>query len=129
MNKHLIPDKLPEKRPYDTPGDTSVSQRRDEDAGGAVVGAAGTGTLDNVEPGTVSAAVRTVRALRESTDRAAGGEITTGLVDCRWAAGGDLSADEPVGNWWWQVTQPTLSTGAAVNCRTGASYALGEWLA
>lgn len=114
MNKHLIPDRLPEKRPYDTPGDTSVSQRRDEDAGGAVVGAAGTGTLDNVEPGTVSAAVRTVRALRESTDR---------------AAGGDLSADEPVGNWWWQVTQPTLSTGAAVNCRTGASYALGEWLA
>ncbi|ESS08497.1 MAG: hypothetical protein A07HN63_01727 [uncultured archaeon A07HN63] len=199
MSNHPIQNGTPGQRPGDTLSDASVGQQLDEDALRAFVGAADTGTLDDCEPGTVSAAVRAVRALLEVTDRTAGDETATqpaerkwaeaagsdppadetvtttpstmatgavnhellpphiGLVDARRAYGAVLAylaesgpatkreivtdvmseaplgyalpvADEPVGDWWYRVIQPALSTDAAVSYRMEAGYVVGDWL-
>jgi hypothetical protein len=38
------------------------------------------------------------------------------------------AADEPVGDWWYRVIQPALSTDAAVSYRIGSGYVVGNWL-
>jgi hypothetical protein len=199
MSNHSIQNSRPGQRPYDTLSDASVGQRLDEDALRAFVGAADTGTLDDCEPGTVSAAVRAVRALLDATDSTVGGETATQPAERKWAAaaGSDPpadetvaatpsamatgavdhellpphielvdarrayravlgyladagpatkreivtavmsearlgyalpAADEPVGDWWYRVIQPALSTDAAVSYRMGDGYVVGDWL-
>ena len=199
MSNHSIQNSTPGQRPCDTLSDASVGQQLDEDALRAFVGAADTGTLDDCEPGTVSAAVRAVRALLEATDRTAGGETATQPAERKWAAaaGSDLpgnepatatpptvatgavdhellpphielvdargayravleylteagpapkrqivtnvmseaplgyappAADEPVGDWWYRVIQPALSTDGTVSYRMGDGYVVGDWL-
>ena len=193
MSNHSIQNSTPGQRPCDMLSNATVDQRLDEDALRAFVGAANTGTLNDCNPGTVSAAVRAVRALLDATDSTVDERDATEPAERKWAAaaGADPpadgattaapptvstrpvdhellpphielvdargayravieylvdngpatkreivtavmpeaslryappAADEPVGDWWYRVIQPALSTDSTVSYRMDAGY-------